>query len=309
MSSNKTTLIFSEGIEKMSIKQTFTYKTVEDCAIKADVYRKADGEIQPAIIFIHGGALIGGNRSGIPTLIKMLVHEGYTVVSIDYRLAPETKLKGIIEDLRDAFKWVVKEGPALFRIDPTRIGVIGNSAGGYLTLMSGFVVDPTPKVLVSMYGYGDVSGDWYSKPDPFYCQQPLVDESVARASVGTKTISEIPVPSNRVLFYLYCRQNGLWPKEVIGDKEIEHQSLIKFCPILNVTKEYPPTLLLHGDIDTDVPYSQSVAMAKKLGEFGVEHRLVTISGRGHSFEETGIEDPVVADAFNNIMAFLKSHLF
>jgi dipeptidyl aminopeptidase/acylaminoacyl peptidase len=61
--------------------------------------------------------------------------------SNDYRLAPETKLKGIIEDIRDALNWARNEGKVLFNIDPDRIGVVSNSAGGYLTLMSGFVAD------------------------------------------------------------------------------------------------------------------------------------------------------------------------
>jgi acetyl esterase/lipase len=112
-------------------------------------------------------------------IIEMLSNAGYTVVSIDYRLAPETKLKNIIEDLRDALNWVRKEGPILFNIVQNRIGVVGNSAGGFLTLMSGFAVDYRPKALVSLYGYGDIAGDWAINPSTFYCNQPLVSESIA----------------------------------------------------------------------------------------------------------------------------------
>ena len=99
-------------------KQTYTYKTVESCEIQADVYRVADDEMHPVIVWIHGGALIGGHRAGInPEQLEMYMGEGYNVVSIDYRLAPETKIKGIIEDVQDAFKWVREEGPELFNID------------------------------------------------------------------------------------------------------------------------------------------------------------------------------------------------
>jgi acetyl esterase/lipase len=61
---------------------------------------------------------------------------GYTVVAIDYRLAPETKLPGILEDVQDAYGWLRKTATEL-RIDPTRIGIVGHSAGGYLALMAG----------------------------------------------------------------------------------------------------------------------------------------------------------------------------
>lgn len=291
-------------------KQTYIYKIVGNCTIRADVYRISDGVIRPAIIFIHGGALIGGGRNKEnPIIIDMLANAGYVVVSIDYRLAPETKLNGIIEDIRDALNWVHQEGPSMFNIDSNRIGVVGNSAGGYLTLMSGFVADYHPKALVSIYGYGDIDGDWYSNPDPFYCQQPLISESTARTAVGTKAISETVPSKQRFVFYIYCRQRGIWAKEVTGhDPKIEPKVFDQFCPIRNITSLYPPTILLHGDMDTDVPYEQSAAMAKKLEEVGVEHQLVTLLGKGHGFEATGFADQVVADALNKALAFLKQHL-
>ncbi len=293
----------------MISKQTFTYKVVGDCAIKADVYKQADNSIRPVIVFIHGGALIGGSRSDALIIIEMLANAGYTVVSIDYRLAPETKLKNIIEDIHDAFCWIREKGRDLFNIDPNRIGVVGNSAGGYLTLMSGFIINSPPKALVSIYGYGDIDGSWYSKPDPFYCLEPLVTESVARAAVGTHTISEISRPNNRRFFYLYCRQHGVWPQEVTGhNPAIEPEAFDPFCPIRNVTTQYQPTLLIHGDKDTDVPYDKSVAMAKKLEEVGVEHQLLTVLGKGHGFEVSGFADPVVASALNKTLAFLKQYV-
>jgi len=84
-------------------------------------------------------------------------------VAIDYRLAPETKLPGILEEVQDAYGWLRKTATEL-RIDPTRIGIVGNSAGGYLALMAGFALDPRPPVIVAFYGYGDVAGTWYSQP-------------------------------------------------------------------------------------------------------------------------------------------------
>ena len=84
-------------------KTTYTYKTVGNCAIKADVYRAAGATIRPVVIWIHGGALIMGNREQIDkALLGKLVKAGYVIVSIDYRLAPETKLAAILEDLTDA---------------------------------------------------------------------------------------------------------------------------------------------------------------------------------------------------------------
>jgi acetyl esterase/lipase len=293
------------------LKRTHCYKQVGDCAIHADVYRLAETTNCPALVWVHGGALIAGNRTNLPPLqLQSYLNAGFNVISIDYRLAPETKLKFIIEDLRDAFAWVRQRGPELAGIDPKRIAVVGHSAGGYLALMSGVCVQPRPKAIVSFYGYGDVAGDWYARPDPFYSQQPAVPKDEAWAAVGHGVISETTAPE-RFRFYLYCRQNGLWPREVAGyDPGKEAKAFDPFCPVRNVTKEYPPTLLLHGDQDTDVPYAQSVLMAKTLERHGVEHELITMANRGHGFDggRKAAEDPVITETFARVVAFLKQHV-
>lgn len=115
-------------------------------------------------MWIHGRALITGSRAEPPEWLDP--NRQYVVVSIDYRLAPETKLAVIVEDLEDAYLWVRERGPGLFRIDPERIAVAGQSAGGYLTLMSGFSVNPRPRVLLALSGYGDIALPWYTRPSP-----------------------------------------------------------------------------------------------------------------------------------------------
>ena len=295
----------------MTIKPlTYTYKTIGDCHVKADVYRPSECSASTAaIVYIHGGCLIYGSRRGIDSeQLEMYLEAGYTVISIDYRLAPETKLPEIITDLQDAFQWVTDEGPDLFSIDPQRIAVVGHSAGGYLALMSGCCVVPRPKVIVSFYGYGDIVGDWYSKPDPIYCQQPMVSEAESGRLVKGPVISEPYEGRGKDKFYLYCRQNGLWPMEVGGhDPEEEPSFFVPYCSLQNVTRDYPPTLLLHGDRDGDVPYQQSVMMAEELKRAGVEHDLITIPNGGHGFD-ANMDSPVTRDAFETVLAFLQKHL-
>ena len=233
------------------------------------------------------------------------------MVSIDYRLAPETKLESIIEDIEDAYYWVRNKGPELFSIDPNRIGISGGSAGGYLTLMTGFRVKPPPKVLVSFYGYGDITGPWYSQPDPFYNQEPKVTMEKAYNVVGDSIISNTSQLSveERSQFYLYCRQQGVWPQEVSGhDPESEKQWYLGYEPIRNISKNYPPVILLHGEKDTDVPFEQSFLMAEELKLQGVEFEFVNNPDWGHGFDYAGLKDPSVKDAFHKVIDFLEKHL-
>jgi acetyl esterase/lipase len=114
--------------QQPTAKQTYVYKTAKGLDIKADVYRPATDQVTPAIMWIHGGALIFGERSWIMAYqLDRYLAAGYTVVAIDYRLAPETKLPGILEDIQDAYGWLRKTATEL-RIDPTRIGIVGHSA-------------------------------------------------------------------------------------------------------------------------------------------------------------------------------------
>jgi len=291
-------------------KRTYTYKTVGNLEIKADVYRHPSKEPRPAIMYIHGGALIGGTSTGAPPQAQLnrYMKAGYNVVSINYRLAPETKLAAIIEDIEDAYAWTRAKGPKLLNIDPDRIAVMGNSAGGYLTLMAGFRFNPRPKALVSFYGYGDITGAWYSKPSPFYNQQPSVSENEAFKAVRGPAISESLSPE-RGNFDLYCRQRGLWPNQVTGhDPEKERDWFFRYEPRRNVTQAYPPTMLLHGEKDTDVPFEQSVLMAEALNNNKVYYEFVSQPDWEHGFDFGSKEDPRVDAAIERIVTFLRKYV-
>src|SRR2546425_2785997 len=154
---------------------SLVYKKADGCDIQADVFGIAEKVSKPAAVWIHGGALISGSRKLSPktAVLRSLLDAGFTVISIDYRLAPETKLPAIIEDVQDAFRWVRSQA-GILRIDPERIGVCGGSARGYLTLRTGFCVEPGPKAPRSVWGYGGIVGAGDLPPRPFYLQQPGV---------------------------------------------------------------------------------------------------------------------------------------
>ena len=289
---------------------THTYKTVNGLEIKADVHRVNDGLLRPIVVWIHGGALIMGHREGVNIRVRQAMLEaGYCIVSIDYRLAPETQLPAIIEDVEDALTWIREHGPELFHADPTRIAVMGGSAGGYLTLMTGCRVKPRPSVLVAFWGYGDLIGDWYSKPSP-HARHHRTKMSMDQA---WQQVNGPPVADSRNrkgdggAFYQYCRQHGEWPKAVSGwDPHTEGEKFHPYMPVRNVTKDYPPTLMIHGMTDTDVPYELSVMMAQEFRKQGVEHQLVSIPDGEHGL--TGGNPTQIDKAYEDAFQFVNQHM-
>src|SRR5262249_34930737 len=108
-------------------------------------------------------------------------------------------------------------------------------------------------------------------------------------------------------FYLYLRQNGLWTKEVTGfDPQTERAKLDQFCPVRNVMPEYPPTMLVHGTEDTDVPYELSAAMAKEFERHKLPTELVTVHGAGHGL--AGGDRKLVEEAHARALAFVRTQL-
>jgi acetyl esterase/lipase len=177
--------------------------------------------------------------------------------------------------------------------------------------MSGVVVRPRPTALVAYSGYGDVDGPWYSKPSPHYRKEPLVTKGRAYAGIGREVVSRTdrqgPGGTARALYYLYLRQNGLWTKEVTGfDPATQREQLTPYCPVRNVTADYPPTALVHGTADTDVPYDLAVAMARELKRHGVRHELITVPDAGHGLGSG--DGKLIARARAKALEFIKEHL-
>ena len=298
----------SNSATRKFVMKTYTYKTVGDLKIEADVYRPDDTQPRPVLVWLHGGALMMGAKKWVqPDLMELCRSEGYCLVSANYRLAPQAKLPQIIEDLRDLMKWVSQKGPGLFHADATRVVVAGNSAGGYLAMMTG-IIEPRPKGLVAYYGYGDVDGPWYTTPSAHYRKQPLVSKADAYNGMTPEVVAE-PVAGglNRGRLYLYFRQNGLWTREVTGfDPATERDKLDPYCPVRNITPKYPPIVMIHGTADTDVPCQESLDMAEQLKKNNVRYEMFAILGAGHGLN--GGDRQLVDKAMARAREFIRENL-
>jgi acetyl esterase/lipase len=290
-------------------KTTHVYKTVGDVDVHADVYRPADDEVRPVVVWIHGGALIVGSRDSVPEHLRELCRdEGFVLVSIDYRLAPEVKLPQIAEDLDDAFIWLRSKGPERFRVDPDRMVITGGSAGGFCTYLAAARMQTKPRAIVSYWGYGDFDPAW-TKVESQDHGEPVSKQDALRIFQSMEVVTS---PSReqaqlRSAFYRYTRQHGIWALSVTGfDPEKDQDRLDKFRPLSLITKEFPPTLMIHGTVDTDVPYACSQRMAEALQRHGVPHELITVENAGHGL--SGGDKSLIKAAQDRARAFIRAHL-
>lgn len=266
--------------------QTVVFATVDGCALQADVYRPTGehGRTRAAVLWIHGGGLIFGNRSMIrPSFRGALLQAGVVVISIEHRLAPEAKLAQIVDDVERAWQWIRGDGARDLGVDSARVAAAGGSSGAYLSLLAGSRVTPRPAAIAAFWGFGDITKPWEAEPSAFYRDSyEAMPRDKALQVVGTTPVAGAPLDRDRDNFYLYCRQQGQWLNEVTAhDPRVDDAWFDAYCPLRLMDASFPPTILVHGRDDTDVPCSESVDLAARMAQLGVPHQLLIEDGAGH----------------------------
>ncbi len=293
------------------LPRTITFATVDGCALQADVYAPPapDAGLRPAVLWIHGGGLIFGNRTMIrPTFRSALLQAGVIVISIEHRLAPETKLAQIVEDVERAWQWIRGQGSKDLGVDPARIAAAGGSAGAYLSLLAGSRVAPKPAAIAAFWGFGDITKPWEAEPSAHYRRDyEAMPREKALQVVGSTAVGGAPLDRDRDNFYLYCRQEGKWLHEVTAhDPRVDDAWFNAYCPLRLIDATFPPTILVHGRDDTDVPCSESIDLAARMTELGVPHQLVIEEGAGHGLAR--VLPARVAEIETAAAQFLLDHL-
>jgi acetyl esterase/lipase len=208
----------------------------------------------PAVIYIHGGGWVFGDKAGAVLETLPYLNMGWAAVNVEYRMASASKAPAAVEDCRCALRWIVRNASE-FHIDPTRLVVTGHSAGGHLSLTTGMLKEsdgldancpgdkgesePRVAAIVNWYGITDVNdllhGDNLKNYAVEWLGSSLNKEDVARRS----------------------------------------------SPLSYVRKDNPPIITIHGDADDVVPYTQAVRLQQALDKAGVPNQLFTVKGGGH----------------------------
>lgn len=202
----------------------------------------------PAAVLVHGGGWVAGDKQQYITYIfQPLRDAGFAWFSINYRLAPQYHFPAPTDDIEQAISFV-KAHAAEYKIDPQRVTLIGESAGGHLVSYVGARNPPGSRVaaVVSLYGIHDfitAAMEW----------KPFPHEVLELFNINQVNAETAPL-------------------------------LIKASPVTYVSKQTPPFLLIHGSKDEDVPYEQSVEMCARMKQVGARCDLITIPGAPHGMD-------------------------
>jgi acetyl esterase/lipase len=237
------TVGFGQG--QIVVEQDVVYGRTAGSALVADIAYPVSEAPVPAMIYVHGGRWRAGERTGRDRLdVYEWAGEGFFSMTIDYRLVPASPAPAPYQDLLCAIRWVHAHAEE-YGIDPDRVYLIGNSAGGHLVSLVATLGDgPYEKV-----------GGWEN----------------ARSDVRAVISAAAPYELNALSW------GNLWTP-IEGN--VEEQRRIA-SPIRQINASTKPILIIHSDDDRSVPVQQAHDMVAAMDNARAPHKFVHHTDRGH----------------------------
>ncbi len=221
--------------------------------LSLDLYVPANPRPAPVIVWLHGGGWKYGNK-GFNVLVRDLTRDGFAVVSVEYRLLGTARWPAAIDDCHAALEWVRTHGRE-YHLDPRRVGVAGESAGGHLAALLG----------------------------------TQAGRSRVRAVCALYPPTDLVAMGRR---YSRYKRGSIISQMFDGDIEDRRAAAAAASSVTYVSHRSPPFLLYHGDRDWLVPLAQSEALEQRLRAAGVECELKVVPGAGHAFH---LDDAQLSD--------------
>jgi acetyl esterase/lipase len=220
----------------------------------------------PCIIWLCGGAWQQMNRDAhLPNFVE-LARRGFVVASVEYRTSNEAKFPGPVEDVKAAIRFL-RANAARYQIDPEHIGIMGESAGGYLSAFVGVTGD------TQEFDKGDHL-DFSSQVQAVCPWYPPVAFPLERASAagaaGARAVPFEITPEDELL--------GVF---AANDPELAE----KASPLTYISESAPPFLILHGTQDSVVPCAHGERLHDALSAKGVPVELCLLEGADHATVE------------------------
>ncbi|WP_241138906.1 alpha/beta hydrolase fold domain-containing protein [Bacillus mycoides] len=251
----------SQTISTKPMENVVYGKTTDGIELKMDVWSAKEtskNKLKPAVVLVHGGGWVSGDKGEAPHWKQWLNDLGYTVFDVQYRMPPQAGWKDEVADIKSALGWVLQNADT-YQIDPNKINVMGESAGGNLAMLAAYSMGEeqlpastnVPEVhvnsIINMYGPADMTMLYNDNPSTNYVQ------GVMEEYIGD-TVSQFP----------------------------ERYKLLS--PINYIQDNTPPTITLLGTGDRIVPVEQGEMLDKELTVKNVAHEFYLLPDVDHGFD-------------------------
>lgn len=240
----------------LPVKVSRVYKQVDGRDLVLDVYPAAptpSSNALPAIVFVHGGGWHSGSTDHFAPHCRYFSSRGMVAVNVSYRLTrsyfqdqPGVGIVDCIADVQDAIRWI-RANAGNLGVNPARIAVAGDSAGGHLAAAAAILPDPRTGL-----------PDSTAIPDAMLLCNPVLD------------LSSLP----------WCR--GI--PGIEKGAETEKTALARqVSPLLHIRPGLPPALILHGADDNVVPVEQARRFQKLMSDAGNRCESIIYGNTSHAF--------------------------
>lgn len=239
------------GIEvpEVRIERDIPFATVDGVNLTLNRYCPSSVGLHPAIAVIYGGAWQTGTPANDETFSRYMAAQGYTVVTLDYRHAPQFRYPAQLEDLRTALSFIQTQAETL-EIDRQRVALLGRSAGAHLASLAAYGQSPLLlRAVVNYYGPANLTESYNDPPVP----DPIDTRTVLEAFLG-------------------------------GNPDQVSQLYQDASPVNHVQPNLPPSLLVYPGRDHLVLPKFGRQLYEKLQAVGNQAVLLEIPWAEHAFD-------------------------
>lgn len=237
------------ALDSVRVKTDVQFAAPDGIPLTLDVYRPGQAGTYPGVVMVHGGAWRSGSPKDNPEFNRYLAAQGYTVIAVSYRLAPQHPFPAQLEDVQTAIAFI-QQHAAEYELDLNRMVIMGRSAGGHLAKLVAYQPNAYPfKAVVSYYGPIDLTKGYYDLPNP----DPINVRAVLEAFLGG-TPDAVPAQYQQA------------------------------SPASLLRRNLPPTLLIYGGRDHIMKATFGRQLADQLRSLGNTAVYIEIPWAEHAFD-------------------------
>ena len=273
-------------VPQITLHRDIVFETIDGVELKLDLAIPQGPGPFPLILCIHGGAWHVGDKSKLTPMIENLARHDYVAASINYRLAPKVSFPAPLDDTKAALLFL-KQRAGQYKIDATKVGGTGESAGAHMAMLMAFEEAQSE-----------------SRKNP-----------TALAATELQAIVNYYGPVDLVHWNVTPMVDFLWRNHFhegmettmlrfLGSPQKDSPIVRAASPINYICKNCPPVLTFHGTLDPVVSFQQAESLHAALRKAGVPEQLVPIANGLHG----GWSKEVKRKADEQAVAFFDKYL-